>query len=156
MLIEKSYYVFLLSAIYYLCVQGVAWVEKNDKYETNIRIPYVLSKILFPFKKYTRIRMNLCVMSGYIEVGIVIICCLFFLRKGDLNWRDINDIWHLMFITVSLIAGTVDVIKSGVYEAKDRNMLYKLLTGLGCMILLIGTILWVWITISFLVDHIKR
>ena len=80
----------------------------------------------------------------------------FFLRRGDLNWRDINVIWCMIFVAVGLIAGTVDAIKSAVYEAKDRNMLYKLLIGLGCMILLIGTIVWVWITISFLVDHLKR
>lgn len=156
MLSEKNYYVFLVSAFLYFCVQVAAWGERKDKDEINIRIPYVLSQILFPFKKYTRIRMSLCVISGYIEVGIVIICCLFFLRRGDLNWRDINDIWYMMLLAVGLIAGTVDAIKSAVYEAKDRNMLYKLLIGLECMILLIGTIVWVWITISFLVDHFKR
>ena len=78
MLSEKSYYVFLVSAFFYFGIQVAAWRERKDKDGTNIRIPYVLSQILFPFKKYTRIRMTLCVISGYIEVGIVIICCLFF------------------------------------------------------------------------------
>lgn len=73
-----------------------------------------------------------------------------------MNWRDINDIWYMMLLAVGLIAGTVDAIKSAVYEAKDRNMLYKLLAGLVCMIPLILTIVWVGITISFLVDHFKR
>ena len=78
MLSEKSYYIFLLLAFFYSWVQVTAWGEIKNKDEANIRIPYILSQILFPFKKYTRIRMTLCVISGYIEVSIVIICCLFF------------------------------------------------------------------------------
>ena len=78
MLSEKGYGVFFVSAFLYFCVQAAAWGERKDKDEANIRIPYVLSQILLPFKKYTRIRMTLCVISGYIEVSIVIICCLFF------------------------------------------------------------------------------
>lgn len=150
----KSNYIFGVLFFFYICVQLAAWAEKNDKTEHYIKMPNMLSKILFPFKKNTRVRMDLCVMSGYIEISSILIFNLIFFEK-NLNWKDINAIWVILFLVVSFFAGTIECIRSTFYEEKDRNLLYKLLSWMGCAIAFIITIGWLAFAIYYLVNYFK-
>lgn len=140
---NKSYYILLASIFFYWCIAGIAGSEKNSVSEFAIKIPDKLNWVLFPFRKNTRVRIALCVGVGYIEISNIVVYGLAFLKKGSLNWENINGVWGMLLIAVVLVGGTVDVIRDSIYTGRERNMLYKLLNGLFCVIILIVTIGWI-------------
>lgn len=76
--------------------------EKNSVAEA-IKIPDKLNWVLFPFRENTRVRITLCVGAGYIEISNIVVYGLAFLKKGSLNWENINGVWGMLFIAVVLI-----------------------------------------------------
>ncbi len=138
---NKSYYILLFSIFFYWCIAGSAWSEKNSVAE-SIKIPDKLNWVLFPFRKNTRVRITLCVGVGYIEISNIVVYGLAFLKKGSLNWENISGVWGMLFIAVSLVGGTVELIRDFIYTGREKNILYKLLNGLFCVFLLIVTIGW--------------
>lgn len=148
---NKSYYILLASIFFYWCIAGIARAEKNSVAEFAIKIPDKLNWVLFPFRKNTKVRITLCVGVGYIEISNIVVYGLAFLKKGSLNWENINGVWGMLFIAVVLIGGTVDVIRDSIYTGRERNMLYKLLNGLVCVIVLSATIGWIAFTVCGLI-----
>lgn len=139
---NKSYCILLYSVFFYWCIAGSAWSEKNSEVEFAIKIPDKLNWVLFPFRKNTRVRMTLCLAAGYIEISNIVVYGLAFLKKGNLNWENINGVWGMLFIAVSLVGVTVELIRDFIYTGREKNILYKLLNGLFCVFLLIVTIGW--------------
>lgn len=126
--------------------------RKNDKDETNIRIPYILSQILFPFKKNTKVRVTLCSISGYIEASNIIIYGSAIFLKGNLDWLDINAMWLVLFVAVCCITQPYECIKDTIYKGKDRNLLYNILSWLGCIFIVIFSIGCTAFAVYYVID----
>ena len=151
----NNYYIFGILFFFYICIQLAAWAEINDKTEYYIKIPNILSKILFPFKKNTRVRMVFCVISGYIEISGIVILILALLKIIDLDGKDIIDLWSVFFLSVISITGIIELKKIIIYEGKDGNLLYKLLSWMGYVIFFIIAVGWIAFTIYYLVNYFK-
>lgn len=111
--------------------------------ELSIKIPTVINNILFPFRKNMPVRITLCMVSFYLEISSIIIYFLAFLRKGNVNWKDINGKWFMLLCTLILAAAVIDCIKETLYEKENRNLGHNLLAGAGCVIILLITIAWI-------------
>jgi len=117
---NKSYYILLFSIFFYWCIAGIAWSEKNSVAE-SIKIPDKLNWVLFPFRKNTRVRITLCVGVGYIEISNIVVYGLAFLKKGNLNWENVNGVWGMLFIAVSLVGRTVEFIRDFIYAGREKE-----------------------------------
>ena len=100
-------------------------VRSNPSDDLYVKIPDLLNSILFPFRRNIPVRMVLCTISGYIEISIVIIYGLAFLRKGDLDWKNIEMAWMGWYGVAVFIAQPIEFIIEGRSRVRDEHWLRK-------------------------------
>lgn len=154
---EKKYYILAMSILLFPGVQMLARGEMHKAHEAelSVKIPDVLNIILFPFRKNLRVRVTLCLVSGYIEISNIVIYTLAALQKLNLDWEDVNTIWFMLFGTMGAIMNPIECVRDAIIQGRDRNFAYRLLAGIGCIIILMISIIWILIMMYILITDFK-
>lgn len=132
MLIEKRIFILLMSCVIYLAVY-----YRRIRGERELKINYLLEKILFPFSTEGRAALFSVIMAVYLWAAFFISYAAIFIWKVDVY--AVNHKWYLVTVGVLFAAAGVDIF----YELplmKGGKLLKCVVAILGILMVLMGVV----------------